>query len=131
MRHLIICIDFDGTIVKDNYPAIGTLLPRAKEAIQRIHEDGHTIIISTCRCGPYEEEAKAFLDREGIPYDFFNANDPDRIRVMGGKDPRKISADLYIDDHNYLGSPVDWPSIYRYIILYGNDEFIPAVQVRL
>lgn len=131
MRHLIICVDFDGTIVKDEYPLIGPLQHDAKEALKRFHELGHTIIISTCRCGYYDQQAKEFMDREKIPYDFWNQNDPERIASMGGADPRKISADLYIDDHNYLGSPVDWISIYRYVTLYAQDQFIPAIKVKL
>ena len=45
---MIIAIDFDGTIVENKYPKIGTLRKGAKAVINRLYDSGHFIIIYTC-----------------------------------------------------------------------------------
>lgn len=98
MRKLIIAIDFDGTIVSNRYPQIGILRNGAKETINKWYED-HTIIINSCRAGIFHYEMKAFLDNEGVKYHYINENTQELIEKYNG-DTRKISADLYFDDHN-------------------------------
>ena len=71
---------------------------------------GHTIIIATCREGDFQEEAKEALDMEGVHYDYFNENCPERIKKYGW-DSRKIGADIYIEDktpENLLRGGVNW-----------------------
>jgi len=96
-QDFVVAIDFDGTIVEDNYPEIGKLLPQAKESIQEIKELGTTIVIWTCRMDDKAEQAKEFLTKNEIPFDYFNENTDERKRFYGN-DSRKISADIYIDD---------------------------------
>ena len=104
-----ISIDFDGTIVKKNYPNIGELKPLAKEIINDLF-DWNIIIINTCRSGESLENAKKFLSNRGIKYDYINENDKSLIEFFGG-DTRKIGADYYIDDKNLL-------SVYNLIIVW-------------
>jgi len=94
-----IAIDFDDTIVYEQYPNIGDLIPGAKEVINWMYYRGHIIIINTCRAEDEAYLAQEFLDKSGIKYTFFNENDPALIRKYG-KDTRKISCDLNIDDKN-------------------------------
>lgn len=115
---MIIAIDFDGTIVDHEFPGIGKLKPNVKEVINRLHNEGHTIIIWTCRTTqkePTEEStifcAKEFLDRWGIKFHTINNNDP---RNSFQPAP-KIYADVYIDDRNLGGIPEDWEDIYKII----------------
>lgn len=110
---MIISIDFDGTIVEDRYPEIGYLKPGAKKVIQRLHEEGHKIIINTCRVGDLERNCVNFLLEKKIPFDRINDNLPELVAKYG-TNCRKISADIHIDDHNILGLP-SWEEIYELI----------------
>lgn len=113
---MTISIDFDGTIVTHMYPEIGLLLPYAKEIINTLYEEGHTIIINTCRAGKFEGDAEAFLIENEINFHWINCNTPEKITEFK-QDCRKISADIYIDDKNLGGIP-SWPDIYNIIKSY-------------
>lgn len=111
---MIFAIDFDGTIVEANYPSIGELKPNAKKIINQLFDEGHEIIINTCRAGIFEGDAYKFLTDNGIRYTFVNSNLPHLIEEFK-QDCRKISADVYIDDKQLGGIPDDWDEIYELI----------------
>jgi hypothetical protein len=112
-----IAIDFDGTIVKgDNYPNIGELALNAKTVINKLFNEGHKILINSCRTGKYEGMIEDFLKENDIHYHYINCNQPEDIYKYK-QDCRKISADVYIDDNNLLGIPNDWNDIYNIIQL--------------
>lgn len=108
-----LAIDFDGTIVENDYPNIGNKIRGAVKYMRILHLEGHKIIINTCRAQEFESEAKAFLINEGIPFDYMNCNLPEDINHFG-MDCRKISADIYIDDKQVGGLP-PWREIYEHI----------------
>ena len=87
---MIIVIDFDGTIVEMGYPNIGELKPNARKVINRLYDEGHEIIINTCRAGTYEGDLYRFLYKEDIKYHYINSNLPRLIEEFG-QDCRKIS----------------------------------------
>ena len=99
---MIFAIDFDGVIVEDQYPAIGQLMPDAKNSMRLLFELGHILIINTCRAGKFAAAAQEYLKEQDIPFHYFNENMPERIEKYG-EDCRKISADVYIDDKNFGG----------------------------
>lgn len=103
MNQLVLCVDFDGTITYNDtkFPAIGTLRPYAKKILEIFAEHGHKIIISTCRCGIANIEARLFCCRNKIPFTAWCDNIPERIAEYGGQNPRKISADIYFDDKGF------------------------------
>lgn len=107
---MIISVDFDGTIVRNRYPEIGPIEFYAKETIREWIEEGHQVIINTCRAGLYLQAAAEFLKSNGIPYSSINENLQSRIEEYGS-DTRKISADLYIDDKNIFCRRIDWLEI--------------------
>ena len=111
---MILSIDFDGTIVENSYPEIGELKLNAKEVITRLYNEGHFILINTCRSGIYEGDCYKFLQENNIPYHYINSNLPSQIELYK-QDCRKISADIYIDDKNLMGIPDDWDVIYTLI----------------
>lgn len=113
---MTISIDFDGTICELAYPAVGEIKKDAAFYIKKLHNDGHEIIINTCRSGKYEGDAVDFLFRHNIPYHYINSNMP-RLIEQYGQDTRKISADVYIDDKCLMGLPDTWEEIYRLITL--------------
>ena len=46
---MIIAVDFDGTIVTHQYPAIGEELPFATETLKQLIADGHQLILWSVR----------------------------------------------------------------------------------
>ena len=120
MKKLVLCIDFDGTIVEHQYPKIGPLRKDAYKVIRQLKRDGHIIIIWTCRSDTYDlPPMKKFLEENRIPYDYINENS----HTIAFKPHPKVYADVYIDDHNLLGLP-GWDDIYRIInqIATGNPS---------
>jgi hypothetical protein len=100
----IVNIDFDGTIVDFEYPAMGEIKKGAKEAIQKLKDHGYYIRIFSCRTSeevfkwPIDRQTQKrkmeqYLDEKEIPYDeVLNINKP-----IG----------IFIDD-NAVGFRNDW-----------------------
>jgi len=109
---MIIAIDFDGTLHTGAYPQIGAAAPYAKEYMCKLKEDGHYLILWTCRQGELLTEAVNWLLGAGIPFDRVNDHEPDNKAEYGGK-TRKVYAHLYIDDKQVGGLPT-WKEIYEY-----------------
>ncbi len=57
-RQRTIAVDFDGTIVDDNYPNIGKPKTFAFDTLKRLQNDGHRLILWTYRSG------KSFVERD-------------------------------------------------------------------
>jgi hydroxymethylpyrimidine pyrophosphatase-like HAD family hydrolase len=97
----IIAIDFDGTIVEDQFPEIGKLIPQAIDTISHFQACGHKLILWTCRENTpernYLNEAIAFCANYGLVFDAVNENTPGSPYNLLGKS-RKVYADHYIDD---------------------------------
>lgn len=110
---LVIAIDFDGTIVEHEYPEIGELKYEAKDVINKLYEEGHSIIIWTCRSNANGHDFNDMIDfliDNDIMYT--EANENDEV-VSYGCYP-KIYADIYIDDRNLFHID-DWNIIYNEI----------------
>jgi len=109
---MIIAVDFDGTIVEHRYPKIGRAFPFAFETLKTLQKNGHQIILWTYRTGQQLDDAVNFCHSKGIEFYAVNKNYPEEeydITI-----PRKIHADVYIDDRNLGGLPT-WGEIYRII----------------
>lgn len=89
----ILAVDFDGTIqFRDgsaNVPLLRQLVGR-----QRV---GDIIILWTCRSGSRLNEAVRFCMKHGLRPNYVNENAPETVRRLG-YNPRKVYADLYLDD---------------------------------
>jgi hypothetical protein len=109
-----ISIDYDDTIVYQDFPNSGTIKPNAKEVINRLYDEGHHILIWTCRSFENAKTAKKYLIECGIRFHLINENLPSNIEKYGG-DTRKMSADIYIDDRQLGGIPDDWLEIEKMI----------------
>jgi len=101
---MIIAIDFDNTLAYTEYPVIIKPVKAMITYCLDMKSEGHTLILNTCRCGEFLEEAVRFCWSYGLEFDYINENSAGRIAKFGG-DSRKISADLYIDDLSV--SPID------------------------
>jgi hydroxymethylpyrimidine pyrophosphatase-like HAD family hydrolase len=113
---MIIAVDFDGTIVKHRYPAIGKELPFAIETIKALQQKQHQIILWTFRSGKKLDEAVNFCKKRGIEFYAVNKSYPEE--EYDESVSRKINADLFIDDRNIGGFP-GWGEIYH--MLYPNE----------
>ncbi len=114
-KHLIIAIDFDGTIVEDAYPGIGTPMLFAFETIKKLQSEGHRLILWTYRSGQKLEEAVAFCKKNDIEFYAVNKNYPEE--EFDDEISRKINADIFIDDRN-IGGFVGWTTVYKTIFNY-------------
>lgn len=97
MDSKVIAVDFDGTLCANNYPKIGIANNKVIEELIELQKNGHKLILWTCREGSLLDEAVLFCAEHGLCFDAVNNNIPERIE-MYGTNPRKIGADLYIDD---------------------------------
>ncbi len=110
---MIIAVDFDGTIVTHAYPEIGKPIPFAIDTLKKLQqEDHHQLILWTVREGDLLQEAIEYCAKRGLEFYTVNSNYPEETAEHNA--PRKINADLWIDDKNIGGLP-DWGTIYQMI----------------
>jgi hypothetical protein len=91
---MIIAVDFDGTIVKNDFPGIGDELPGAIQTLKDLQDADHKIILWTCRCGYELAGALDWLHFKGFVADAVNSN----LGARSGFAVPKIFADAYLDD---------------------------------
>lgn len=112
---MIIAVDFDGTIVRDQYPEIGKEMPFATSTLRMLIQEGHRLVLWTVRRGRTLEEAVEWCRNHGVEFYAVNENFPGENQ--DGSDPngsRKLKVDLFIDDRNVGGLP-EWGTIYQMI----------------
>lgn len=114
---MIIAVDFDGTIVEHAYPEIGKPIPFAIETLLQLQKDGHTLLLWSVRQGDLLQAAVDYCESKGLKFYAANKNYPEEDTH---KTPRKLNADLFIDDRNVGGLP-DWGVIYN-LILSGDSS---------
>jgi hydroxymethylpyrimidine pyrophosphatase-like HAD family hydrolase len=111
---MIIAVDFDGTIVKHEYPRIGKEIPFAIDTLKRLQQSpDYQLVLWTVRQGAELLEAVEYCRSRGLEFYSVNSNYPEEQTEY--LEPRKLKADLFIDDKNLGGLP-DWGVIYRMII---------------
>lgn len=122
---MIIAVDFDGTIVEHKYPQIGAPIPFALETLLQLQKEQHILILWTVREGRLLQEAIEYCASKGVQFYAANSNYPEEDRA---KAPRKLMADLFIDDRNLGGLP-DWGIIYQVIQAKAKGEQTPFMQM--
>ena len=102
---MVIAVDFDGTLVKDAFPGIGAPNYALASALLEMQQQGHKVILWTCRHGALLEKALDFCWWNfELRFDGVNCRpDPDPDAGMypepeGLERYRKVFADIYIDD---------------------------------
>lgn len=111
---MIIAVDFDGTIVEHQYPAIGKEIPFAIDTLKKLAQEQHRLILWTVRNGKLLEEAVSFCKKRGLEFYAVNRNYPEEGERSDAAYSRKIQADIWIDDRNVGGLP-EWGIIYELI----------------
>ena len=119
---MIICVDFDGTVVTHEYPKIGREIPWAIDTLRELIDNGHQIVLCTMR-GHMKKDGKDLL-QEAV--DWLKERDIELYGVNKTPfqhtwtDSPKPYAHLYIDDaalgcpkklDSELGVIVDWKKI--------------------
>jgi hypothetical protein len=105
-----IAVDFDGTIVEHEYPAIGKEMLFAFLTLKELNKKGARLILWTFRSGKELEEAVEFCRQNGVEFYAVNKNYPEE--VMNETVSRKIDADIFIDDRNLGGFP-GWSEVWQ------------------
>ena len=95
---MIIAIDFDGVLVGDEFPEMGSPDTPMINAVKSVIEAGHEVILWTCRVGKRLEDAILWCERHRLDFAAINSPAPTNLAEYG-TDPRKVYADYYIDDH--------------------------------
>lgn len=93
----ILAIDFDGTLCFSEWPNLGPPNTELIKLLNKKQELGDKLILWTCRTGDALIEAIQWCELQGLKFDAVNSNIPEVIRLYG-RDSRKVTADLYIDD---------------------------------
>ena len=96
-----IAVDFDGTLCKEAWPAIGDPNLPLINFLIRWRQQGNKVILWTCRENTMLEHAVKWCSGYGLFFDAVNENLPERIEAYNN-DSRKIGADYYIDDSSTL-----------------------------
>jgi hydroxymethylpyrimidine pyrophosphatase-like HAD family hydrolase len=98
---MIICVDFDGTIVDHRYPDIGPPAPGALECMKDLAANGAKLILFTMRSGETLDQAVAYLAENGVTLYGVNTN-PNQKHWT---ESPKVYGQVYIDDAAF-GCPV-------------------------
>jgi hypothetical protein len=110
-KDFVIAFDFDGTLCEEDgsWPLCGPPKHDMIEAAKMLYDFGFQIIIWSLR-GKHDHFAHThclrFLEDHDISYDNFNMSTPYIVAYYGGHikgNPRKVNADIYIDDRNAGG----------------------------
>jgi hydroxymethylpyrimidine pyrophosphatase-like HAD family hydrolase len=116
---IIIAVDFDGTIVDHEYPAIGKEKLFAFQTLKELEKLGARLILWTFRSGKELDEAVEYCRKNGIEFYAVNKNYPEEI--FDETISRKINADIYIDDRNIGGFP-GWSGVWQILNPFELDQ---------
>ena len=111
---MTIAVDFDGTIVTHEYPAIGVERPFAIDTLKMLIRDQHKLILWSVREGKLLDEAVEWCRERGVEFYAVNRDYPEETTKNNPHFSRKLKVDLFIDDRNVVGLP-DWGTIYRMV----------------
>jgi hypothetical protein len=118
-KNLKIAVDFDGTIVDHEYPAIGKEKHFAFRTLKELDKMGACLILWTFRSGKELKEAVEFCRKNGIEFYAVNKSYPEEI--FDDTISRKIHADIFIDDRNIGGFP-GWGEIWNMLFPYEPEQ---------
>jgi len=114
-----IAVDFDGTIVEHEYPAIGKEKLFAFITLKELQKRGALLILWTFRTGRELQEAVDYCRERGVEFYAVNRNYPEE--QWAEETPRKINVDIFIDDKNAGGFP-GWGEVLNMIDPWSERE---------
>ena len=85
---MVIAIDFDGTLCKHEFPAIGEEIPGAVDVCKELVKSGHKLILHTMRCNTNGrtvlQEAVDWCNERGIEFWGINENPEQKATKCSG-----------------------------------------------
>ena len=137
-----IVLDFDGTVVKHRYPAVGEDIG-AVPVLQRVVKNGHQLLLNTMRShisdnGDMLQPALDWFAANRLPLYGVNENPSQKVWTTSPKvygniyiDDAAMGAPLKIDDS---GAPpfINWEIAAIYLFHYGcltEQDIIELVQI--
>lgn len=132
MKQLTICVDFDGTVVRHEFPEIGADVPAAVSVLHSLVADGHRIILWTMRSGEHLDAAVKWFEERDIPLFGVNRN-PEQDEWTSSP---KAYGQIYIDDaalgcplkEDKYGRPyVDWVAVADELVKLGPPPTVVKV----
>jgi len=109
--HQTLAVDLDNTIAGAyDWPSIGEPEPGAAESLGRLRAEGFSIVVHTCRPEEQHPMIRAWLRRNGIPYD-----------RLATKAEGKPQAFRYIDDKG-VGYAGDWRAVEERVLADWREE---------
>lgn len=131
MKNGLIAVDFDGTVVEHDFPAVGKENPGAVRVLRRLVANGCKLILWTMRSDSEEKtplaDAVKWFEERNIP--LFGINENPKQGTWSTSP--KAYAQVYIDDAA-LGCPlrpaitpggrlmVDWAKVEK--LFFGEDK---------
>lgn len=100
---MIIAVDFDGILCENAFPKIGKPIYSMVSFVRELMDNGHEVILWTSRVEEQLDEAVKWCEDRGLHFCAVNDSAPSNKKKYEGvysTPPRKIYADVYIDDHN-------------------------------
>lgn len=123
---MIICVDFDGTCVKHEYPLVGADIG-AVPVLKRLVASGNELVLFTMRDGKELVDAVEWFEKNGIPLYGVNVNPTQHEWTSSPK----AYGHLYIDDAA-LGVPtftvanerpyVNWKAVENMLFGYTKEK---------
>lgn len=98
-RPIIIAVDFDGILCEDKFPEIGLPHYDMVSFVRRLQDSGIETILWTSRIDDRLEEAVKWCEDRGLHFTAINDNTPSN-KEQYGTNPRKVYADVYMDDRS-------------------------------
>lgn len=98
---MIVAVDFDGVLCRDAFPEIGEPNYEVISFVRELIDDGHEVVLWTCRVGQRLVEAVEWCRDRGLRFCAVNDNAPSNKTRYEKEYPngtRKVYADVYLDD---------------------------------
>lgn len=99
----IIAVDFDGCLCENKYPFIGNPHCEVIDMLIDLQMNGAKLILWTCRCGKYLDDAVEWCNEKGLHFDAINDN-LEEMKEIYGNNSRKVFATEYWDDRSVIVS---------------------------
>lgn len=98
---MIVAVDFDGVLCRDEFPEIGAPNYRMISLVREIADAGHEVVLWTSRADDRLVEAVRWCEDRGLHFCAVNDNAPsnrERYKDLYPNGTRKVFADVYMDD---------------------------------
>ena len=99
---MIVAVDFDGVLCENQFPNIGPPNYTMVSFVRELIDMGHEVVLWTSRVDQPLQDAVAWCEDRGLHFCAVNDNAPSNKKQFDGSysmPPRKVYADIYIDDH--------------------------------